>query len=96
MDYLAYLLCRPHEALSALVLERSASKGLTKARTTTRFALRDPRERARINVTRAIATAMRRLDTQHPNLAAHLRVTIKTGASCRYTPDPRLPVRWRE
>lgn len=51
-------------------------------------------ERARIKVSRAIALAIRRIGSYHPELAAHLRATIRTGAFCIYLPDPRLPIRW--
>ncbi|MGW7296967.1 ATP-binding protein [Streptomyces sp. NPDC054829] len=49
--------------------------------------LGDPRERARKNVTARIRDTLRRLDEQHPALAAHLRRTVATGTMCRYTPD---------
>ncbi|MFI8445968.1 ATP-binding protein [Streptomyces rochei] len=54
--------------------------------------LGDPRERARKNVTARIRDSLRRLDEQHPALAAHLRRTISTGTMCRYTPDQEI--RW--
>ncbi|MFB9556663.1 ATP-binding protein [Streptomyces roseoviridis] len=54
--------------------------------------LGDPRERARKNVTARIRDTLRRLDDQHPALAAHLRRTISTGTLCRYTPDQEI--RW--
>jgi hypothetical protein len=87
------LLAYPHEPISALILEHSEPDP---SNTTHRgsVALHDTRERARVNVTRAIGTVLRRIEQHHPLLAAHLRVTIKTGAVCSYTPDPRLPVRW--
>ncbi|MFI9152520.1 ATP-binding protein [Streptomyces sp. NPDC053367] len=49
--------------------------------------LGDPRERARKNVTARIRDTLRRLDEQHPALAAHLRRAVSTGTMCRYTPD---------
>lgn len=49
-----------------------------------RFA--DEEERARVNVTRAIRSAIRKLGTQAPNLAAHLEVAVTTGKRCRYDP----------
>ena len=52
-------------------------------------------ERARVNVTRAIRTAMDRLEDGAPNLAAHLRSTVRTGTFCAYEPDPRIPAIWR-
>ncbi|MGW2051423.1 AAA family ATPase [Streptomyces sp. NPDC001858] len=54
--------------------------------------LGDPRERARKNVTARIRDTLRRLDEQHPELAAHLRRTVSTGTMCRYTPDQ--DIRW--
>lgn len=51
-------------------------------------------ERARVNVTRAIARAVERIAAVHPALGQHLTATLRTGAFCRYAPDPRLPVRW--
>ncbi|MGY1577334.1 ATP-binding protein [Streptomyces sp. MN13] len=55
--------------------------------------LGDPRERARKNVTARIRDTLRRLDEQHPALAAHLRGTVSTGTMCRYTPDQ--DIRWQ-
>ena len=52
-------------------------------------------ERARLNVTRAIRTAMANLARANPELAAHLASTIRTGRYCSYTPDPRTPTTWK-
>ena len=43
-------------------------------------------ERARLNVTRAIRTAIRNIAAQAPELGAHLDATVSTGARCRYDP----------
>ncbi|MEA2195469.1 MAG: hypothetical protein QOG42_1903, partial [Solirubrobacteraceae bacterium] len=51
-------------------------------------------ERARINVTRAIKAAIRRIAEQEPDLGHLLRSTVRTGASCRYEPDPGIPLTW--
>lgn len=51
-------------------------------------------ERARLNVTRAIKSALKRIRHCHPALGRYLETTIKTGTYCSYTPDPRLPVQW--
>jgi hypothetical protein len=51
-------------------------------------------ERARLNATRAIRSAMANLAREHPVLGQHLAATIKTGRYCSYTPDPRTPVAW--
>jgi len=42
-------------------------------------------ERARINVTRAIRSAIDRIRTHNPNAAAHLDQAVKTGTYCSYT-----------
>jgi tetratricopeptide (TPR) repeat protein len=51
-------------------------------------------ERARLNVTRAIKTALDNIARNHPPLGGHLRSTIRTGRYCSYTPDPRAPITW--
>ncbi len=52
-------------------------------------------ERARVNITRAIKIALRKITEHHPALGQHLATTIKTGAYCSYTPDTRLPILWQ-
>jgi hypothetical protein len=54
-----------------------------------------PTERARVNISRAIRVALRKIAAHHPALGQHLAVTIKTGVYCSYTPDPRLPITWQ-
>ena len=49
-------------------------------------------ERARINVTRAIKAAVRRIAEQEPELGHLLRGTVRTGTACRYEPDPGTPL----
>jgi non-specific serine/threonine protein kinase len=51
-------------------------------------------ERARVNVTRAIRTAVRRLAERDVGLGAELDATIRTGLFCRHEPDLRRPVSW--
>jgi len=51
-------------------------------------------ERARVNVTRAIGTALRRIGANSESLSRYLAATIKTGTFCSYTPDARMPVAW--
>lgn len=55
--------------------------------------LGDETERARKTVTARIRDALRRIEHEHPTLAAHLRHTIHTGTHCAYLPD--TPLRWR-
>jgi hypothetical protein len=91
LQYLSVLLTHPHEDISSLLLERSAPEAVDAAEP---VPAHDARERARVNVTRAISTALARIAEHHPALARHLAATVRTGAFCSYTPDPRLPVRW--
>jgi len=51
-------------------------------------------ERARIAVRKAIAAALERIHQVDPAVARLLRDTVRTGASCRYEPDPDRPVTW--
>lgn len=51
-------------------------------------------EQARVNVTRALRTALRNIARADPALAEHLDHAVRTGASCMYRPDPRAPISW--
>ena len=55
--------------------------------------LGDPGERARSTVTARIKEALRRIEAVHPDLAAHLRNSVRTGRACAY--QPAEAVRWR-
>jgi tetratricopeptide (TPR) repeat protein len=52
-------------------------------------------ERARVNVTRAIKSAVARIAEQSPALGKHLDATLRTGTFCSYTPDPRSRSAWK-
>lgn len=52
-------------------------------------------ERARVNITKSVKDALRKIDANHRPLGEHLRTTIRTGAYCAYLPDPRLQITWR-
>ncbi len=52
-------------------------------------------ERARVNVTKRIKTALAKIAEHSPQLAVYLTKTIKTGFFCSFTPDPRVPVTWQ-
>ncbi|MFI7132638.1 ATP-binding protein [Nonomuraea sp. NPDC050153] len=52
--------------------------------------LGDEAERARKAVTNRIRNTLRQLDHRHPELAAHLRSSISTGATCRYHPSSEV------
>jgi hypothetical protein len=51
-------------------------------------------ERARVNITRAIASTLHKITEHHAELGRHLAATIKTGTFCSYVPDPRVPMEW--
>ena len=51
-------------------------------------------ERARLNVTRAIRSAIANIDRANQSLGQHLSTTIRTGRYCSYTPDPRVTIDW--
>jgi hypothetical protein len=53
--------------------------------------LGDQGERARKTVTARIRDVLRKLDSRHPALAAHLRESVSTGATCRYAPSGPPP-----
>ena len=53
-------------------------------------------ERARLRITKAIRYATDRAAAHHPALADHLRVSIRTGRLCSYSPSPGAAVAaWR-
>ncbi len=52
-------------------------------------------ERARTRVTKAVRNAIAAVGGDHPALAAHLEVAIRTGAECAYRPDPGRAPTWR-
>src|SRR5262249_34825056 len=51
-------------------------------------------ERARINVSRAIAAVVRKIAEHHPKLGEHLAARLHTGTLCSYTPDPLMTIHW--
>lgn len=51
-------------------------------------------ERARLNVSRALAAVLRRIAAADAALGEHLAATVRTGLFCSYTPDPRRPLEW--
>jgi hypothetical protein len=52
-------------------------------------------ERARVSVTKAIRTTIRRVAEHDPDLGRELDATVRTGTFCVYEPDPRHPLAWR-
>lgn len=51
-------------------------------------------ERARINATRTIAAAVKKIGELSPRLGEHLRATVRTGYLCVYAPDPTSAIFW--
>ncbi|MYV60080.1 ATPase, partial [Streptomyces sp. SID4931] len=49
--------------------------------------LGDQTERARKTVTARIRDTLRKLETLHPALAAHLKASVTTGTTCAYRPE---------
>ena len=52
-------------------------------------------EKARVNITKSVKDALKKIEEHHDQLGDHLRATIRTGAYCAYVPDPRLNITWR-
>jgi AAA ATPase domain len=53
-----------------------------------------PAERARVNVTKAIRTAIKLAGRESPALEGHLTASIRTGRFCSYAPPGAAPPRW--
>jgi hypothetical protein len=70
-------------------LRRAAGLGGRVRRTTAEA------ERARVNVTRTLRSALDRISAAAPRAGAHLQASIRTGLECRYDPVPGGPVHWR-
>jgi tetratricopeptide (TPR) repeat protein len=80
------------EEVEFLTQELAQAVGLGgKSRKTTSVA-----ERARVNVTKRIKIALRKISEQHPPLGEYLTQTIRTGTFCEYVPLPHQPVTWEE
>jgi predicted ATPase len=76
--------------LDALVGELSRAAGLGgRSRPSS-----DPAERARVNVTKAIRTAIKLTERESPALADHLSASVRTGRFCCYAPPGEAPPRW--
>jgi hypothetical protein len=54
-----------------------------------------PAQRARANVGKSLRACLKRIETAHPALGAHLAATIRTGYFCSYQPDPGVHAQWR-
>jgi predicted ATPase len=82
---------RVQEEIDALVGQLSGGVGLGgRDRKATSQA-----EKARVNITKSVKDALKRIEEHHRQLGDHLRATIRTGTYCAYVPDPRLEISWR-
>jgi hypothetical protein len=82
---------RLEEERDALIGELSRAAGLGgRDRVSTSSA-----ERARVNVTKAIRTAIRQIGRHSPALADHLTTSVRTGRFCAYAPPGETPPQWR-
>jgi tetratricopeptide (TPR) repeat protein len=52
-------------------------------------------ERARVNITKAIRSAIRRIAECDPALGDHLHRSVRTGMFCAYLPDQVRPITWK-
>jgi hypothetical protein len=52
-------------------------------------------ERVRVNVTKAIRSAIRRIAEHDGQLGQHLDHSVRTGTFCSYAPDAAAQVHWR-
>jgi predicted ATPase len=95
LHYLAPLLQNPDKEFHALALETGSSP--PQGSTPPRLSMAESSaERARINVTRAIKTAIKKIAASHLPLGQHLHLTIKTGMFCSYMPGSRQSSSWQE
>ena len=81
---------RARHELDFLLRELAAATGLGRDR-----GMHSDAERARVNVTRAIRSAVARISEHHRDLGQHLEHTVRTGTFCVYQPDPRAAPHWR-
>ncbi len=80
---------RAHEERAALLVQLGQAYGVGgRARRAG-----SPAERARTTVTWRIRDALRRIESVHPELARHLRHSVRTGSACSY--EPETPVPWQ-
>jgi tetratricopeptide (TPR) repeat protein len=90
-----HLLANPGREFHAVELAALSGRQRTRSPAGGRLQFTVPAsERARINVTRLIAAAIRRVRADEPELGRYLATSIKTGTFCSYTPASDRPLRW--
>lgn len=95
LRYIARLLHNPGVGFAARELMRIAATPTVGVGESAFEAAPKRDEQARLGVTKRIKAVIKRIEVEHPILAYHLSVSIKTGAYCIYRPDPAHPVVWR-
>jgi hypothetical protein len=82
---------RLREEQAFLMRELTQSSGLGgRSRSTN-----SPAERARVSVTHAIRSVIRKVRTQDADLAHHLSIAVRTGMFCSYVPDHPTEQPWQ-
>jgi len=93
--YLAHLLARPGKSVAAEELARiGSSAGQAQMRRVTAVGGEASSGRSRVMVTKAIKAAIRKIRSLDISVGHNLAISIHTGYSCVYQPDPIRPVRW--
>lgn len=95
LRYIARLLHNPGVGFAARELMRIAATPTVGVGESAFEAAPKRDEQARLGMTKRIKAVIKRIEVEHPLLAYHLSVSIKTGAYCVYRPDPARPVVWR-
>jgi hypothetical protein len=105
LRYLAYLLRHPGMEIGAAELIGRVSgvgdRVSPGSRSNTRHPTPDTHlqpdtrdERARSAVSKRIRDALKKIRDHHPSLGRYLIVTVRTGQTCAYVPDPAEPITW--
>jgi tetratricopeptide (TPR) repeat protein len=95
LHYLAFLLQHPEqEFLATEMIVIVDGLGMTREPDSRDRGVTSAAERARLNVTKTIKAALKKISENHPVLGYHLTTSVKTGTSCSYTPDPTYQASW--
>ncbi len=94
--YLAHLAARPGTSVAAEELARIGSAAARAPARRMHGARADATPgRARVMVTKAIKAAIRKIRSLDISVGHNLAVSIHTGYSCVYEPDPIHPIKWQ-
>ncbi|MHB8384115.1 MAG: ATP-binding protein, partial [Candidatus Binataceae bacterium] len=95
--YLAHLIARPDQSITAEELARigsTAAGAHARMVSGAKGALEVSPGGARVMVTKSIKAAIRRIRTLDISVGHNLATSIRTGYSCVYEPDPIRPIKW--